>query len=101
MPISCSSGQKSVTRQTKKEKSNSKVEPHTHKAIYTGSPHIWLIWFSGTTHAEQSASTNLLSVTHCNIHLVLEVFVRQILLSGIVFPLTYVVEKLSQHSADT
>jgi len=32
-------------------------------------------------------------------HLVLEVFARQLLLSGIVFPLTYVPAKLSQHSA--
>jgi len=33
-------------------------------------------------------------------HLVLEVFARQLLLSGIVFPLTSVLAKLSQHSAD-
>ena len=32
-------------------------------------------------------------------HLVLEVFARQLLLSGIVFPLTSVPAKLSQHSA--
>ena len=48
----------------------------------------------------QSASANLLSVTHCNIHLVLEVFSRQLLLSEIVFPLMSVLAKLSQHSAN-
>ena len=34
-------------------------------------------------------------------HLVLEVFTQQLLLSGIVSPLTSVLAKLSQHSADT
>jgi len=34
-------------------------------------------------------------------HLVLEVFARQLLLSGIVSPLTSVLAKLSQYSADT
>jgi len=33
-------------------------------------------------------------------HLVLQVFARQLLLSRIVFPLTFILAKLSQHSAD-
>jgi len=37
----------------------------THKAIHTGNPHIWLIWFSGTVQSMQN-SANLLSVTRCN-----------------------------------
>ena len=62
---------------------------------------IWLIWLSGTHHAELyglllPTSYLLLVVTF---HLVLEVFARQLLLSGIVSPLTSVPAKLSQHSA--
>jgi len=67
----------------------------------TGNPRIWLIWFSGTRHAELYG---LLLPTFClllvvTFHLVLEVFARQLLLSGIVSPLTSVPAKLSQHSA--
>ena len=62
-------------------------------------PHIWLIWFSVTRHAELYG---LLLPTFClslvTFHLVLEVFARQLLLSGIVSPLTSVPAKLSQHS---
>ena len=29
-----------------------KIATMTHKAIHTGNPHIWVIWFSGTRHAE-------------------------------------------------
>jgi len=75
----------------------------THKAIYTGNSHIWLIWTSGTHHAELyglplPTFSLLLVVTS---HLVLEVFARQLLLSGTVSPLTSVLAKLLQHSADT
>ena len=58
----------------------------THKAIYTGTPpHIWLIWSSGTLHAELYG----LPLLTCSLslvvtsHLMLEVFARQLLLSGI------------------
>ena len=59
------------------------------------------IWFSGTRHAELYG---LLLPTFCLLlvgtsHLVIEVFARQLQLSGIVFPLTSVPAKLSQHSA--
>ena len=74
----------------------------TNKAVYTGNPNIWLIWSSGTLHAELYGlplpTLSLLLVVAS--HLVLEVFVRQLLLPGIVFPLTSVLAKLSQHSAD-
>ena len=63
-------------------------------------PHIWLIWFSGTRHAELY---DLLLPTFClllvaTFHFALEVFARQLLLSGIVSPLMSVPAKLSQHS---
>jgi len=75
----------------------------THKAIYTFNPHMWLIWSSGTLHVELyglplPTFCLLLVVTS---YLVLEVFARQLLLFGIVCPLTSVLEKLSQHSAET
>ena len=77
----------------------------THEAIYTGNPPIssWLIWSSGTIHVELYG---LPLPTFCLLvvvtsHLVLEVFARQLLLSGIVSPLMSVLAKLSQHSADT
>jgi len=80
-----------------------KIATMTHKAIYTCNPHIWLIWSSGTLHAELyglplPTFSLLLVVTS---HLVLEVFARQLLLSGIVCLLMSVLAKLSQHSADT
>ena len=67
------------------------------------SKHIWLIWSNGTLHAglyglPLPVFSLLLVVTS---HLVLEVFARQLLLSGIVFPLTSILAKLSQHSAPT
>jgi len=65
--------------------------------------HISLIWSSGTLHAEllgRLLPTLSLSLVVTS-HLVLEVFARQLLLSGIVCPLTSVLTKLSQHSADT
>jgi len=66
-------------------------------------PHIWLIWSSGTLHTEiyglpLPTFSLLLVVTF---HLVLEVFARQLLLFGIVCLLTSVLAKLTQHSADT
>ena len=63
-------------------------------------PHM-LIWSSGIFHAELYGlplPTFSLSLVVTS-HLVLEVFARQLLLSGIVlvFPLTSVLAKLSQH----
>jgi len=80
-----------------------KIATMTHKAIYTGNPPYLanLVQWHTPSRNLRSASANLLSVTRCNISLVLEVFARQLLLSGIVFPLTTVLVKLSQHSADT
>ena len=77
-----------------------KIATMTHKAIYTSNPHIWLIWSSDTPNAELqclplSTFFLLLVVTS---HLVLEVFAWQLLLTGIVSPLTSI---LSQQSADT
>jgi len=72
----------------------------THKAIHTDNPPYLanlVDWFSGTRHEELYGLLLLLFVTF---HLVLEVFARQLLLSGIVSPLTSVPAKLSQHSAD-
>jgi len=66
-------------------------------------PHTWLIWSSGTLHAEiygLPLPTFSLSLVVTS-HLVLEVFTPQLLLSGIVFPLTSVLAKLSQHSTDS
>jgi len=64
---------------------------------------VWLIWSSGTLHAELyglplPTFSLLLVVTS---HLVLNVFARYLLLSGIVSRLTSILVKLSQHSADT
>jgi len=69
--------------------------------ILVNNPHIWLIWFSGTRHAELYG---LFLPTFClllvvTFHLVLEVLARQLLLSWIVSPLTSVPANLSQHSA--
>jgi len=75
----------------------------THEAIYTSHSHIWLIWSSGTLHAElyglplPTFSLSLVATSH----LVLEVFARQLLHFGIVSPVTSILMKLSQHSADT
>jgi len=67
--------------------------------------HILLIWFSGTLHAELCGlplpTFTLLGLLVVTSPLVLEVFARQLLLSGIVSPLTSVLAKVSQHSADT
>jgi len=85
-----------------------KIATMTHKAIYEYSsipvsPHIWLIWSSGTLRAQLYGlprpffSLSLVVTSH----LVLEVFARQLLLSGIVSSLTSVLAKLSQHPVDT
>ena len=74
----------------------------TYKATYTGNLHIWLIWSSGTLHAQLYGlplPTFSLSLVVTS-HLVLEVFARQLLLSGIVSILMSVLAKLSQHSAN-
>jgi len=75
---------------------SAQIATMTHKATHT--PHIWLIWSSGTLYGlPLPILSPLLVVTS---HIVLEVFARQLLLSGIVFPLTSILVKLSQHSAD-
>jgi len=74
-----------------------KIATMIHKTIHTGNHHIWLIWFSGTLNAELYGLLLptfylLLVVTF---HLALEVFARQLLLSGIVSTLTSVPTKLT------
>ena len=78
----------------------SKIATMTHKSI---TPHIWLIWSSGTLHAvlyslPLAAFCLLLVVTS---NLVIEVFAGQLLLSRIVFPLTSVLEKNSHNIPPT
>jgi len=73
-----------------------KIATMTYKAIYTGYPHILQIWSSGTLYAKLyglilPTFSVLLVVTS---HLVLEVFARQLLLSGIVSHLTPVLAEL-------
>jgi len=77
-----------------------KIATMTHKAIHTGNPHIWLMWFSGTRHAElyDLLLPNFCLLLVVTFHLALEVFARQ-LISGILALLTSVPAKLSQHSA--
>ena len=75
----------------------------TNKAIYTGNAQYLANLVQWHTPSRSlwlplPIFSLLLVVTS---HLVLEVFARQLLLSGIVFPLTSVLVKLSQHSADT
>jgi len=73
----------------------------THNSLPV-TPHIWLIWSSGTLHAELYGlplPTFSLSLVVTS-HLVLEVFAQQLLLSGIFSPLTSVLAKLSQNSSD-
>jgi len=80
-----------------------KIATMTHKAVCTGNPDIWLIWSSGTLHAELYGlplPTFSLSRIVTSL-LVLEVFAWQLQLSGIVSPVTSILAKLSQHSADT
>jgi len=60
-----------------------KIATMMYKAIHTGTPHISLIWFSTTLHAELyglplPTFSLLLIVTS---HLVLEIFAWQLLLS--------------------
>ena len=75
----------------------------TYIAIHTGNSHILLIWSIGTLRAEiydlPLPTVSLLLILTS--HLVLEVFARQQMLYEIVSPLTSVLVKLSQHSADT
>jgi len=82
---------------------NSKLPQWPIKQYIPAAPHVWLIWSSGTLHAELyglplPTFSLLLVVTS---HLVLNVFARYLLLSGIVSRLTSILVKLSQHSADT
>ena len=74
----------------------SKIATMTHKAIRTGNPPYLANLVQWHTPCRTKVSL-LLVLTY---HLVLKVFARQLLLSGIVFPLTSVLAKLSQHSAD-
>jgi len=79
-----------------------KIATMTHNTIHTGNPPNLWIWSTGTLRAELYSLLLptfplLLVVTS---HLVLEVFARQLLLSGIVSHLTSVLAKLSQHSVD-
>jgi len=69
--------------------------------MYTGNPPT-IMWSSGTLHEKLyglSLPTLSLSLVVTS-HLTLEVFAWQLLLSGIVYHLTFVLAKLSQHSAD-
>ena len=83
--------------------SNSNLLQWPIKQYIPVTPHIWLIWSSGTLHPEiyglplPTFSLELVVTSQ----LVLEVVARHLLLFGIVCPLTSVLAKLSQHSADT
>ena len=77
--------------------SNSKLPQWPMEEYIPVTPHIWLIWSSGTLHPEiygLPLPTFSLSFVATS-HLVLEVFTRQLLLFGIVSPLTSVLAKLS------
>jgi len=80
-----------------------KIATLIHKAIYTGNPPYLanLAQWHTPCRTLRSASAKLLSVTRCNISFGARGFARQLLLSGIVSRLTFVLAKLSQHSANT
>ena len=72
----------------------------SYKALHISNPHISLIWSSGILHAELyglplPTFSLLLIVTS---HLVLDVFARQLLLSGIVSTLAKLPQHLHHHS---
>ena len=76
-----------------------KIATMTHKAIPV-TPNIWLIWSSGTLHPEiygLPLPTFSLSFVATS-HLVLEVFAQQLLLFGIVCPLTSILVKWNSHN---
>ena len=80
-----------------------KIATLIHKAVYTGNPPYLanLAQWHTPCRTLRSASAKLLSVTRCNISFGARGFARQLLLSGIVSRLTFVLAKLSQHSANT